>query len=309
MRSRWLAAVLAVGLAGAAPAASQSLPETVFNDFRYGVSDILAVWTSPFRGSARDYATAGVAIGAVGLTALVDDDIGRWIRDHPEAGVLEVLKPFRERDSKPKLVDLGAGNSLVQVGGGLYLIGLIAGSQNLRDAGIGCIAAEKSNGIPRHYIYKGVHRERPLYEVATPTDTTERLGDAYDIEFPGDDEDWFDNSFFGGHGANIMACTSFLNHRFDLGYAEPLLWTVAIGVNLGRMADQRHWATDTLIGATVGFAIGKYVAERSLDRAAERNADANGEEGPDEAGPSLLEGVFIDRDAAGRTLIGWKRSF
>jgi membrane-associated phospholipid phosphatase len=293
---------------GAGPTSGQSLPETVFNDFKYGISDILAIWTSPFRGSGRDYAIAGATAGAFGLTLLVDDDVGRWIRDHPEAGVLEVLNPFREKDGSPHLVDLGSGYRLVQLGGATYLIGLIAGSEDLRSAGIGCIAAEKSNGIPRRYIYKAVSRERPLYKVTTPVDTTYRLGDPYDIDFPGDDSDWHDNSFFGGHGANIMACASFLNHRFDLGYAEPLIWTVAAGVNLGRMADQRHWASDALVGAVVGFAMGKYVAERQLERARERGAPANGE-AEAESGPSLLDGLFVDRDAVGRTRIGWQRSF
>src|SRR5690606_10897411 len=101
--------------------------------------------------------------GGVGVVALLDDEIGQWIWDHPNAFALDALDPFRERDSKPKLVDLGAGTSLVQIGGSLYVLGLVFGSEDLRDAGMGCVAAEKANGIPRHYIYKAVSRERPLY--------------------------------------------------------------------------------------------------------------------------------------------------
>jgi len=33
------------------------------------------------------------------------------------------------------------------------------------------------------------------------------------------------------------------------------------------MADGRHWASDTMTGALVGYAIGKAIADRQLSRA------------------------------------------
>jgi hypothetical protein len=39
-----------------------------------------------------------------------------------------------------------------------------------------------------------------------------------------------------------MPCVSYWNERFHMGAAEPVLYTVALGVGVGRMADQRHWA-------------------------------------------------------------------
>jgi membrane-associated phospholipid phosphatase len=293
---------------------AQGLPATVFNDFKYGIGDILAVWSSPFRGDGRDYLTAAMLAGGVGVVVLFDDNLGAWIRAHPKAGVLDVLKPFRE-NGKLKLVDLGAGQSLVNTGAVLYAVGLLSGNANLRDAGIGCVAAEKSNGILRNYLYRGVSRERPLYRVPRTDDMTPavyRLGDPYRIEFPGRST-WYDNSFFGGHGANIMACVSFMNHRFDLGLVEPVLWTLAAGVNLGRSADQRHWPSDVAIGAIVGFAMGKYVAERSLARA--RKRDTGKAEGPDgalnregDAAASWLDGVYVDA-RGGALLLGWRTTF
>ena len=308
MRSRWWIAPFAVALMWPAPVAAQSLPRTVLNDLKHGVGDIVAVWTSPFRGSGRDYVTGALVVGAVGVTALFDDDVGDWVYANGDSWALDALKPFREREKKPKLVDLGAGTSLVQIGGGLYLLGLAIGSEEVRDAGIGCIAAEKSNGIPRHYIYRSVSRERPLYQQVTGVDTIFRKGDPYDISFPSRD-DWYDNSFFGGHGANVMSCVSFMNHRFELGLVVPLLWTVAAGVNVGRIADQRHWSSDVVVGAVIGFAIGKYVAERSLDRKAERAGASNGGAEPDATlKDAVLGGLWVEQ-SEGRTYVGWKRGF
>lgn len=300
-------AIAAALMAGMARPAAAQIHETIFEDLKHGVVDILSVWASPFRGDGSDYLTAGLVTGGVGVVALFDREIGRWIRDNQSAAVLEVLTPFRERDSQPKLVNLGAGLSLDQIGGTLWLLGLITDSRDLRDAGIGCVVAEKSNGIPRRYIYTYISRERPLYMEVVDGDTivAPRLGDPYDIDVPNDTDNWFDNSFFGGHGANIMSCASFMNHRFDLGIAEPIIWTVAIGVNVGRMADERHWASDAAIGAVLGYAIGRYIAERQRKRlASERAQEQRGT--PDRSALEVVvDGLYVGGERGALT-VGWR---
>jgi hypothetical protein len=281
---------------------AQSLPVTVFTELKDGVVDIFAVWISPFRGEPRDYLTAGMLMGGAGVVALADDGIGRWIYRHPEHGVLVALEPFREK-SDTRLVDLGGAKHLLTVTGTLYVAGLVFRSPSVRAAAVGCMASVQAGVMPRMLIYRAVSRERPLFiEPRENGEEVSRRGDPWAIRTPGE-ESWYDNSFFAGHGANIMACASFLNHRFELGIAEPLLWTVATGVNLGRMADQRHWATDVFIGAAVGFAMGKYVAERSSKRQQRRNADDAERQERD-----LLSGLYVDW-TNGAAVIGIRRTF
>lgn len=290
-------------------ASAQSFPRMVYEDLKGGVSDILALYTSPFRGDAKDYLTAGLAIGSVALVSLADDPIGKWIYENPDATALDLLKPFRE-DSDTRFVDLGGGRHLATLYGVGYAIGLVTTSETIRDGAVGCAAAEKSNGLFRNYLYKAVHRERPLFREIIGTDTIFRRGDPESWGVPGGDS-WYDNSFFGGHGANIMSCVSFMNHRFEMGLVEPVLWTIATGVNIGRLADQRHWPSDVLAGAIFGFAIGKYVAERQLARAERRASERENGEPPGAAAedkPSILEGLYIDQ-RNGATLLGWRRSF
>ena len=69
-----------------------------------------------------------------------------------------------------------------------------------------------------------------------------------------------------------MACASFLGHRFSLGAAEPLPYMYSSAIGLGRMADGRHWFSDTMAGALMGFAIGRTVANRQLARAGKLSA-------------------------------------
>jgi hypothetical protein len=52
-------------------------------------------------------------------------------------------------------------------------------------------------------------------------------------------------------------------------YAYPVM------VGLGRMADGWHWASDTMAGGAMGFAIGKAMSDRQLAREAERASQSS----------------------------------
>ena len=45
-----------------------------------------------------------------------------------------------------------------------------------------------------------------------------------------------------------------------------MMYAYASAIGLGRMVDGWHWASDTMAGAAVGFAIGTLVADRQLTR-------------------------------------------
>jgi hypothetical protein len=94
-----------------------------------------------------------------------------------------------------------------------------------------------------------------------------------------------------------MACVTFWNERFDLGWAEPVLWGVALGVGIGRVADRRHWASDTFIGMMYGYYIGRTVARRSRDRAGRGGSRA-----------MPLPGLSLSR-VGSTTRIGWRGTF
>jgi hypothetical protein len=204
--------------------------------------------------------------------------------------LLDPVEPFQE-GSRAKLVDLGSGTLMTRIGGALWLVGLVSGSEGLRDAGIGCAASEKTQSTIRHGVYKLVSRRRPLTEEGEP--------DPWDFDVPGGD--WEHHSFFGGHGANIMTCASFINHRFHLGYVEPAIMALAVGDNIGRVVDRRHWASDAFVGAAVGFAIGKAFADRQLERRRDRD-DAKADENRPSGGLDV-------ETKDGVVYLGWKQWF
>jgi membrane-associated phospholipid phosphatase len=76
---------------------------------------------------------------------------------------------------------------------------------------------------------------------------------------------------------------TFLNRRFDLGAAEPVLYGLAAAVGAGRMVDEAHWTSDTVFGLGYGHAVGRDIALQQQRR----------ERGPAETQPSLVFGFTI----------------
>lgn len=282
-----LAAVLSLSSAG--HAAAQSVPGTVFGDLKYAVGDVLYLYTSPFRLDGRGALAAGGVAALTGITLVMDDNLDRWIRANPSAWPMDAIEPFRA-DQSPELEMLGSGPVLLGFSGGLYVLGLIFGSEDLREAGIGCASAEHGQTILRWVLYKGVGRRRP--SVAE--------GDQYLFDIPGGD--WYSRSFYGGHAANIMTCASYFNHRFHLSVAEPVIMGLALGVGFGRVADRAHWLSDTVLGAAVGYFMGRTVAHRQLERKADRQG------GPDEREERSSGAIFATHDGD-RLRVGWRRTF
>ena len=283
-RSTAVCTALLLGFVGRADA--QRTLRTLGDDVTNGLGDILHVWAAPLRADGRDWATfALVAAGAVTVSA-VDDEIYDFVVERRSAAAVRALEPFREQSDLP-LVDLGSGKRLQPLSGVLYLAGFAIDSRALRDAGIGCAAANQAQSIVHEMVKVVVARPRP--SVAG--------GQQYDIELEGS-KDWNLHSFYGGHAANVMACMTFWNERFDLGWAEPVLYAIAIGVGVGRMADGRHWMSDTLLGMAFGHYIGRAVAGRSLARVGGRAMPA----------PPAPSGFYLSR-AGRRATIGWRSTF
>jgi membrane-associated phospholipid phosphatase len=221
--------------------------------------DIWSVWTSPARFNGRDVAATAATIGVFALTTRFDSATRVWMTTHERTAVMRLLSPIREGARVPAY-ELGSGQTLLPVSGALYIGGRLAHSVEVRDAGLGCAAGHLASLGIRAVSYRLVARARPR---VTPN--------PFNVGVPGS-HDWLWHSFC--HIANSMACASFLGHRYSLGPLEAIPYAYASVIGLGRMADGEHWASDTILGAIVGFAIGREVADRQLSRKAAALAPA-----------------------------------
>jgi membrane-associated phospholipid phosphatase len=255
IRSMVIAAAM---LTPAQYAASQSVGNMLKDDFKYAFRDIGAIWSSPFDASGKDWALAGASFGAFGLAMLGDQGASDWAIDVKDTWFFETIKPLRRGGW------LFSGKYVVPPVAAMYVIGIAAKNQGMRDFVMGCMATWAAEGVPRKGIARLFGRARPD---SLPDDPQNwKLGAG---------KDWMMRSFPAGHFANVLGCATFANKRFEMGVAEPLLYAVAAGVGVGRMADEAHWLSDTVIGGLLGYAVGSEIARRSLDRKAARAPSVN----------------------------------
>jgi membrane-associated phospholipid phosphatase len=252
--SRWhfLGVSLLLGASLSTATAQKPLvPER--QDLRNIGGDVWSIWTSPAHIQSSDLAPMAGAVTLLTVVAFRDSAVWNWIAHHPNTLVIRLLGPIREGWRFPAY-ELGSGQYLLPLSGVAYTVGRLTHNIALRDAGLGCAAGHLSSLGVRAVVLRLVARARPR---VTP--------EPFQLAFPGS-KDWSHQSFLSGHASNSMSCASFLGHRFSLGAAEPLPYLYSAAIGLGRMADGRHWASDTMAGAMMGFAIGKGIADRQLSR-------------------------------------------
>jgi membrane-associated phospholipid phosphatase len=266
-RSR-TAALVAALLLGSRAAAAQSVFRAIGQDVKNSVGDAWAVWTSPLHGNARDWLTAAGMFGASAAVSPWDDDVDRWAVKQANDASWSWLKQFREGGA------VFSGRQVTPVALGLYTVGLVVRSPQLREGLVGCATAYGATSVVRTFVvYPLVARTRPDSGRTTHL-APAASGDQYHIDFPGS-SDWGRHSFPGGHITNLSACASFLTTRFDLGIAKPLPWIAAGAVVVGRTLDRRHWLSDEMIGGFFGYAVGREIALRSRHRSNRRAASAD----------------------------------
>jgi membrane-associated phospholipid phosphatase len=256
MRNRVIAVAGFLALASTLPA--QTVGRILEEDFRNAAKDVGSIWASPFDASGRDWLGAGGAVVAFGLATLTDQQLSDWAIRNKDTPFFEAIGPLRRGGV------LFSGKYVVPPVIALYIYGVAAKKQGVRDFVMGCMSSWAAQGVARRVLAFSFGRARP--------DTMPN--DPHHWELGGGWGNWMMRSFPAGHFANIVGCATFANERFTMGAAEPLIYAVAAGVGVGRMADEAHWFSDTVIGGILGYAVGREVARRSLSRAAARSAAA-----------------------------------
>lgn len=287
--SKIIARTFVLALTLSTTASAQVTLRTTGRELRDAVGDLAHIWVSPFQAGQQDWIAAiGVAAGAVTLWP-VDDQIDSWIMRHPNAAIVRAVTPFDE--DHPELGDLSTDKRLLPISAVLITSGMISDNRKLREAGWGCLSAWQGSATIRQVMYYSVSRERP--SIAN--------GDQYAITTPGGEWDY--HSFFAGHAANAVACTTFWNARFHMGLLEPVLYAGAAGITFSRMKDRRHWASDTWVGMAAGYAMGRSVAARYARRESKREQKA-----AEPIRAALLDGLQLAPTPNGLA-IGWSGRF
>lgn len=200
----------------------KSLPKNLFVDQK-------DFWTAPlhFTGKQWEWVAPSLVIG--GLLIKADNNIEKHV------------------PSSTNTVSLASTTSNVGVaalaasGAGLFLLGHIQSDDQKRETGI--LAGEAAIGalVDTEIFKYAAGRERPF------------TGSGTGRFFVGGD------SFPSEHSSVSWAIASVIAHEYPGPLTQILAYGTAGGVSAARWAGQKHFASDVLIGAALGWYVGRQV--------------------------------------------------
>lgn len=208
---------------------------------KHGLNDSKEYLISPARWKAKDWVLAGSVTAATG--ALI-----AW-GDQPIYDYTNTLHN-NNRDVFFKLVQPMGNNYLYATISAFAVAGLI--SKNNYTFETGLIAAESyvMTGVACQFVKTTAGRARP--NDYNTTNSHQWAGPF----FKG-------NSFFSGHTSSAFAVASVIAWRYkETAWVPVLSYSLATLSGMQRIYDNRHWASDVVMGAAVGTVTGIFLCKQ-----------------------------------------------
>jgi membrane-associated phospholipid phosphatase len=205
------------------------------------------IWTSPFHMHKKD-SKWWIGFGAV-TAALV-------ATDHKTSMLLE-NGPTQVAWGN-HISNVGASYTLIPIVAGFYTAGVFTHDSQAREVGVlGGEALLDSLMVVTALKYAGGR--------VRPDSTTGERGQFFDGA----------DSFPSGHAIESWALASVIAHEYKRHggkFVPYLAYGLASVVSVARFTAQRHYASDIVAGAAMGWFIGRYVYQTHEDHAAHRHA-------------------------------------
>jgi len=210
----------------------KSIPKKFLADASQVVRGAKYVLTSPLRWQKKDWATFGaVAAGTVALS-LLDEPADNYLRRHSS----RTADKFREFGN-----EYGEPRTVIILTGGLYAVGLVAGSEWLRETCVILSASMLASGIIQSTTKYAAGRARP------------RLGLGHAEFDPFRTEELY-YSFFSGHTMVAMTTSHVFAKRIHHMPAKIVLYSLGAIGSFARMYNRDHWSTDVALGNALAIA-------------------------------------------------------
>lgn len=191
----------------------------------------------------RWYEVAAVAGGVAALT-LVDQPVQRFAQRHRSNSTDDIASVFRQ-EGEPIYY---AGVSL-----GVLAVGVVAHDADITRAGGRLVTSVALSGVAGEGMKLLLGRSRPNEEVgAFAFHPFTRRKDAAGVEARG--------AMPSGHTTAAFAVATSLADDIDSPVADILLYVFAAGTAFSRVNDNRHWLSDTGMGAALGVTTAKLVS-------------------------------------------------
>ena len=198
---------------------------------------------SPAKWELKHWLGFGLVSGAGILAYSQDEKIQEFFTDHQSATA----------DNFSKYVFEPFGRFSPVLVGGLYLTGRLVKDKRLAGTSLTAAKSLAVAGLIGGVVKQLTHRHRP-YQDDIPNHANWD-GPFSDIHY---------NSFPSGHStaAFSMATVFAMEYRSTI-WVPALAYTLAAGTAVSRLYDNKHWASDVVIGSALGFVTGRFMWKQS----------------------------------------------
>ena len=198
---------------------------------------------SPAKWELKHWLGFGLVSGAGILAYSKDEKIQEFFTDHQSATA----------DNFSKYVFEPFGRFSPVLVGGLYLTGRLVKDKRLAGTSLTAAKSLAVAGLIGVAVKQLTHRHRP-YQDDIPNHANWD-GPFSDIHY---------NSFPSGHStaAFSMATVFAMEYRCTI-WVPALAYTLAAGTAVSRLYDNKHWASDVVIGSALGFVTGRFMWKQS----------------------------------------------
>lgn len=218
---------------------SASLPETIGKDLKHVAQGTGRVLTSPLHWQGRDWARFGAVVGGTFALSFLDKEVNEFfLRNHS-----------RTADKLADIgVEYGEPRTVVILTGSVYVAGLVAQNEWLRESAVILAGALLPSGLMQTTAKLTAGRARP------------HLGLGHDVFEPFRKEEAY-YSFVSGHTMVALATSHVFAKRIDNPVAKVGLYGLGALAGTSRMYNEDHWLSDVVLGSALAIASVNTVAK------------------------------------------------
>jgi len=207
------------------------------------LTDERDILIAPIHWDNKNLDRAVAVIGATALVMTFDEPIKQFFQKN--------RSPLSDNLSKYGFEPIGSGVYTIGIVGLLYLEGLAFKNRRNRIAGLNSGKAVFLAGLTVEIPKLLFERHRPFESPNNP----------YQFDGPGEKGKF--SSFPSGHTIVAFSLATVIADEYrDIKWIPPLAYTLAGLVGLSRLNDNKHWASDVVMGAALGYGIGKLVGRK-----------------------------------------------
>ena len=205
-------------------------------------NDFAQVLVSPKNWKGRDLLYLSTVLGAGFLLYTVDQDVYEWIQDNRSSSSEDVFKV---------ITNFGDGRFLAGLITALYISGEISDNNSLRKTALLSLESWLTTGVIVTSLKFVTGRARPW------------TGESSQSFHPFSTKSRF-SSFPSGHASSAFAVATVVADQSKKAYIDILAYSLATLVAVSRVHIDKHWASDVLVGSSIGYFVAKKIS--SLDR-------------------------------------------